>query len=99
MVSLLYELGNRFDVVVLDTPPVIAVSDALVMAPYADRILYVVEWSRTAEAVVSAGVRQLRDVGGRIAGTVLTKVNLRRHAGYEYGAQALAGQAPLVVNN
>jgi polysaccharide biosynthesis transport protein len=87
MASLLYDLCTQFDVVILDTPPVIAVSDSLVLAALADRILYVVQWGRTAEAHARAGIRQLRDASGSIAGVVLSMVNLRRHDTYEYGSR------------
>jgi capsular exopolysaccharide synthesis family protein len=92
MLSLLVELAERYDVVVLDTPPVLSVSDALILAPLADRVLYVVRWARTASSLASAGIKQVRQVGGRIGGAVLSMVNAREHANLEYGARPPSGR-------
>ncbi|PWC76244.1 Wzz/FepE/Etk N-terminal domain-containing protein [Azospirillum sp. TSH64] len=93
MLSLLVELAERYDVVVLDTPPVLSVSDALILAPLADRVLYVVRWARTASSLASAGIKQVRQVGGRIGGAVLSMVNAREHANLEYGARPPSGRS------
>jgi Mrp family chromosome partitioning ATPase len=93
MLSLLVELSERYDVVVLDTPPVLSVSDALILAPLADRVLYVVRWARTATSLASAGIKQVRQVGGRIGGAVLSMVNARDHANLEYGARPPSGRS------
>ncbi|CAO3409979.1 GumC family protein [Azospirillum largimobile] len=93
MLSLLVELSERYDVVVLDTPPVLSVSDALILAPLADRILYVVRWARTAASLAGAGIKQVRQVGGRVSGAVLSMVNAREHANLEYGARPPSGRS------
>ncbi|PWC89385.1 protein tyrosine kinase [Azospirillum sp. TSH100] len=93
MLSLLVELAERYDVVVLDTPPVLSVSDALILAPLADRVLYVVRWARTASSLAGAGIKQVRQVGGRIGGAVLSMVNAREHANLEYGARPPSGRS------
>jgi len=93
MLSLLVELAERYDVVVLDTPPVLSVSDAVILAPLADRVLYVVRWARTASSLASAGIKQVRQVGGRIGGAVLSMVNAREHANLEYGARPPSGRS------
>ncbi|MFP5512871.1 MAG: GumC family protein [Alphaproteobacteria bacterium] len=93
MLSLLVELSERYDVVVLDTPPVLSVSDALILAPLADRILYVVRWARTASSLAGAGIKQVRQVGGRVSGAVLSMVNAREHANLEYGARPPSGRS------
>ena len=93
MLSLLVELSERYDVVVLDTPPVLSVSDALILAPLADRVLYVVRWARTATSLAGAGIKQVRQVGGRIGGAVLSMVNARDHANLEYGARPPSGRS------
>ncbi|MBK1837284.1 polysaccharide biosynthesis tyrosine autokinase [Azospirillum sp. YIM B02556] len=93
MLSLLVELAERYDVIVLDTPPVLSVSDALILAPLADRVLYVVRWARTASSLASAGIKQVRQVGGRIGGAVLSMVNAREHANLEYGTRPPSGRS------
>ncbi|MBP2299375.1 GumC family protein [Azospirillum picis] len=93
MLSLLVELSERYDVVVLDTPPVLSVSDALILAPLADRVIYVVRWARTASSLANAGIKQVRQVGGRIGGAVLSMVNAREHANLEYGTRPPSGRS------
>ncbi len=93
MLSLLVELSERYDVVILDTPPVLSVSDALILAPLADRVLYVVRWARTASSLAGAGIKQVRQVGGRIGGAILSMVSAREHASLEYGARPPGGRS------
>ncbi|MCG5240304.1 polysaccharide biosynthesis tyrosine autokinase [Azospirillum doebereinerae] len=96
MLSLLVELSGRYDVVILDTPPVLSASDALILAPMADRVLYVVRWARTASSLAGAGIKQLREVGGRVTGAVLSMVNVRDHANLEYGVRLPSGRPYLL---
>lgn len=96
MLSLIVELSGRYDVVILDTPPVLSVSDALILAPLADRVLYVVRWARTASSLAGAGIKQLREVGGRVSGAVLSMVNVRDHANLEYGVRPPSGRPYLL---
>jgi len=44
-----------------------------------------VRWETTPREVTISAVRQLRQSGGRIAGAVLTRVNMRKHARFSYG--------------
>ncbi|WP_207457444.1 polysaccharide biosynthesis tyrosine autokinase [Azospirillum sp. SYSU D00513] len=87
MLSLLVELSERYDIIILDTPPVMSASDALILAPLADRVLFVVRWARTATSHANASLKQLREVGGRVSGAVLSMVNARHHANLEYGVR------------
>jgi capsular exopolysaccharide synthesis family protein len=71
MRSLLTELLEHFDVIVLDTPPVLAVADAACIAPLADGVLLVVRAGVTDRRVVEQAIRQLDSVGARVVGAVL----------------------------
>jgi succinoglycan biosynthesis transport protein ExoP len=86
---LLAQLKARYDFVILDTPPVLAVADARILAPSVDAIVYLVRWNHTRRAAVIEGIRDLRSVGGRIAGIAFTQVDERQarkflDAGYLY---------------
>lgn len=85
MAELLAELRQQFDVVLLDLPPVLAVSDARVVAPLADAVLFVVQWGSTKEEAVRAGMALLQERNIRLTGAVLNQVDVRRHAGRAYG--------------
>ncbi|MCB2011776.1 MAG: polysaccharide biosynthesis tyrosine autokinase [Geminicoccaceae bacterium] len=84
MRMLLDQVSSRFDLVIIDSPPVGAVSDSLILSPMVDRTLYVVRWQETPRNVAQAGIQQVADAGGEIAGVVLSRVNIRKHAQYGY---------------
>lgn len=77
-------LAETYDVVLLDTPPVMAVSDSRIVAQLADYIIYLVRWERTPRELAINSARLLRDLRKSI-GVVLAQVNVRRHARYGYG--------------
>jgi succinoglycan biosynthesis transport protein ExoP len=85
MRDLLAELQAAYDLVVLDTPPLLAVADARSLCPYVERTVLVVKWNVTPTEVVRSAIRQIRDGGHSIAGTVISRVNLRKNARYDYG--------------
>lgn len=74
MRSILDELRRTFDTVIIDAPPVGPAADASILAPYVDRVVFVVKWRETSREVVAEGIRHL---GGRskIAGIALTMVD------------------------
>lgn len=84
MQRLLQQLGDAFELVVMDTPPIMAVSDALLLVRSADASLFVVRWEKTRRDVATAGIKTVYEAGARLAGLVLTQVDLRRHAQYDY---------------
>ena len=84
MQKLLDELSKTYDLVVLDTPPLMAVSDALLLLRRCDKTIYVVRWEKTKRHTATAGVRQAYDAGGDLAGVLLTQVNARKMAQYDY---------------
>jgi polysaccharide biosynthesis transport protein len=81
MAALLAAARARYDLVVLDTPPVLPVADALVLAPQVDTTLMVVRWEKTPRPAVQDALRRLRGSRARIMGTVMTLVDLRTAAG------------------
>jgi polysaccharide biosynthesis transport protein len=76
-------LAKQFDLVILDTPPLITVSDALVTARLADYVIFFVQWERTSREVAVNALKQMRDLGKQV-GVVLARVNVRRHFRYGY---------------
>ena len=69
---LLEEARRHFDLVLVDSPPVLAVTDARVIAPLCDRILFLIRWNATQRAVAAHAVAQLDGVADKLLGTVLT---------------------------
>jgi uncharacterized protein involved in exopolysaccharide biosynthesis len=73
-------LRSRYDLILLDTPPVLAVSDALKLGGLADKVLFMIDWTETPRQAVAAAVRALQRAQVTVAGAVLSKVDLRRYA-------------------
>jgi polysaccharide biosynthesis transport protein len=82
MLDLIAVLRNAFDYVIIDSPPLLPVVDALALATGADKILVVVEWSRTPRATIQEAFRVLGPQAHRVAGVVLNKVDFDELPGY-----------------
>jgi polysaccharide biosynthesis transport protein len=80
--KLLDDLGKRFDRIVLDSPPVVAVTDSAILSTLCDGVLLVIRAFKTTFGLSKSGLRSLRDVDAPIAGAVLNAVNLNRHEYY-----------------
>jgi len=74
---------QHFTYVILDTPPVMAVTDALLLSAHADATVLVVEQGRTAIPALIQTKAAIGRVGGRIVGVVMNKLHAERH-GYDY---------------
>lgn len=86
MRGLLDKLVQTYELVILDSPALESVSDARVLAHLADATVFVVQWEATPRQTALGSLKQLISAGGQIAGVVLHKVNLRKHAKYyKYG--------------
>lgn len=83
--ELFQNLAKRFDYVILDTPPVLGVADARVLATQADQVLYVVRWNKTPRRAVQSGIDMLLECNANIAGVLLSRVNVKKQAAYGYG--------------
>ena len=70
---------------VIDTPPVLALSDTLVLLRSVDKTVFLVQWEKTRRETAFAGLRQVLDAGADLAGIVLAQVDLKRQAQYRYG--------------
>lgn len=82
--ALLAELRVRFDLVVLDTPPVLPVDDSRVVSAMADGVVMLVRWRKTPAKAAELALRQLDEVGANVIGASLTLVNMvaQTQAGY-----------------
>lgn len=85
MRDLLRQLSELFDFVVLDAPPLLAVSDALVLVRNVNKTIFMVRWAKTDRTTVKAGLKQLVEAGTDLAGLVLSLVDMRKSAQYEFG--------------
>ena len=74
MRAMLDALRKRYDLILLDTPPVLAASDARVLSALSDLTLFVVCWQKTPQHLVDTAVTALRSSGANVAGAVITQV-------------------------
>ena len=83
--DLLSTARDSYDVILIDTPPILAVPDARVVGAYVDTILYAVQWNQTKADAVREGLRSLRQSRLHIRGLVLTQIDRKalRHYGLE----------------
>ncbi|MCC7384173.1 MAG: polysaccharide biosynthesis tyrosine autokinase [Deltaproteobacteria bacterium] len=81
--NLVKQLDQKYDRIVFDSPPVHAVTDAVILSQIADGTIFVVKASKTAKDSVRKAARQLADVNARILGVVLNDVDLEE-GGYGY---------------
>lgn len=82
--NLLAEVRERFDYVIIDTPPLLAVTDGAILAAEADGALLLVHTGSTKRDQLAHSVEILRDVGASLLGSVLTMVPTRGSGAYSY---------------
>jgi capsular exopolysaccharide synthesis family protein len=87
--SFLGELRQAYDVVLIDSPPILAVADARVLALRTDATILVARWKKTRRGKIDYALRQLEMTNCTISGIVLTQVNTREHSHYGYGDSGL----------
>ena len=93
MNQLLQLAAHNYDLIVIDTPPVMACSDARILSNKVDATVFVVRWSSTKLAVVRTALEQLSASGAHFAGVFLSMVDLKSYATYDYGdSSAYSGE-------
>ena len=83
-IEIMDELRNRYDRIILDSPPLQAVTDAVVLAKQADAVILVVRAGKTLREEVKRSTRMVRDVGGTVSGIILNEFEAKDRDGYYY---------------
>ncbi len=81
---LIADASQHFDRVVIDSAPILAVSDTLLMTPLVQTVCVVVRAGKTPRNAVQRALGMLSGAGGRPAGIILNRLPHRRGAGYYY---------------
>ena len=76
MHGLIEDMSKKYDYILVDTPPVNAVSDTCIVANMLDGVLYLVRENKTEKDAVKQGVNQLQMVGAKLLGFVLNGVDM-----------------------
>ena len=85
MDRMLVTLRNNFEIVLLDTAPVIPVSDTRILAPKADVVVFLAQWRKTPRKAIETSFSLLKSVGADVTGVALTLVDAQQQARYGYG--------------
>ena len=84
MRELIKSLNARYDYIFFDTPPVVGISDASILAGEVDGVLLVVQYRKYPRMISSRARQMIENVGGRISGVVLNNINIMRDDYYYY---------------
>jgi len=90
MDSLLADLKDQFDLVILDCPPVLGISDTLILASKADAVLAVASFGKTKKTDIVGTRDALGKVGARIVGFIMNGIPYDKRSGY-YSYRSYAG--------
>ena len=85
--TLIRGLRKRYDIVIIDMPPVLLVPDTRIVAHVSDAVLFSVKWDHTSRAQVAEAIRQFEVAGRSITGLVLTQIDPRGMRRYGYGGR------------
>ena len=84
IVDVLDYLRHRYELVIIDSPPLVPLVDGRALAELADRIILALAWDQTPGEVLAHTINLLEPVYDRILGTALTRVDLSRLRFYDY---------------
>lgn len=86
MQQFLHDAAEKYDLVFLDAPPVLAVSESTVIAALSDAVIMVIQGGRTSRKLARMSVHQLQVRGARIAGLVINNLDMLHAAHYGYSS-------------
>lgn len=85
MDQLLARARASFDLVILDTAPVLALADTRILAGKTDLVVLLARWRKTPARAIGASVRLLQQANAQIAGVALTQVDMNAQSKHGYG--------------
>lgn len=88
MDSLLEALRQRFELIILDSAPVLPVVDARILAAKSDVTLLVARWGKTPDHSIRSAIKVLASAGAEVTGIALTQMDMRRQAQSGFGDSA-----------
>ena len=77
-------LGTKFDHIIIDSPPLINVTDPVILSTMVDGVIMVVHAGKSTRDVIRRASQELTSVGAKVFGVVLNNVNLQREGYDEY---------------
>lgn len=98
MSELLQDVKQRFDLVLVDSPPILGVSDASVLASEVDLTMVVVQHRKLPRNMLLRVKQAVENVGGQVIGVVLNNVDVRSDSQYQYYTSYYTYYAPSAMD-
>lgn len=86
MKALMDYAHSHYDLVIVDAPPVIGLSDVFYLSGLVDSCIFLVQWARTPKHVVQHALKTLQKAKVTLIGTVLTRVDMDQYRRHEFGS-------------
>jgi succinoglycan biosynthesis transport protein ExoP len=99
MSELIQDVKQRFDLVLVDSPPILGVSDASVLASEVDLTMIVVQHRKLPRNMLLRVKQAVENVGGHVIGVVLNNVDVRSDSQYQYYTSYYTYYAPAETQN
>ena len=94
MSELIQDVKQRFDLILVDSPPILGVSDASVLASEVDLTIIVVQHRKLPRNMLLRVKQSVENVGGQVIGVVLNNVDVRSDSQYQYYTSYYTYYAP-----
>ena len=82
--ELLDTVKDNYDIILLDSPPILGVTDAAILSSEADGVLLVVQYRKYPKIISLRAKRMIENAGGHLVGAVLNNINIMRDDYYYY---------------
>jgi len=74
-----------YDIIVMDSPPVMAITDSIILSRIVDSTIFIIRWEKTPKNIVKNSIKLLNNSNVKLSGTVLSRVNIEKHKKYKNG--------------
>lgn len=85
LAAMMRVFAKNYDLVILDSAPVLVSSEVLVLSRLVDKTLFAARWGHTRRECVLDGLRQLIDAQADVAGVIMSRVDAKRYRDFAYG--------------
>jgi len=96
MKTMIAKAKDTYDIIFLDSPPLLSIADAAELAPVSDGVVIVVKAGSTSKSAIQKGINQLSEVRAKIVGCILNNVDFEkehyRYSPYQYYEQQYYGE-------
>jgi capsular exopolysaccharide synthesis family protein len=84
LAKLVREVGDKYDVIIFDSSPLLAIADSLILSKVVDGTILVIRAEKTTYGIVRKGMKSLSDFKSNVLGVVVNAVDVKKHDYYYY---------------